>query len=130
MYIGSAKTWFWYAYILCFHVCTYVCFHPISNVQIVRTLEKRIPIQTFEKCSLSNSCWHLPNADVIAEVKAKSLYHIGTFLSMWFFLPLQKFRTIKIKLEKNTYTQANMCLQHISRNFKDIFKYICFTLYL
>ena len=34
---------------LCFHVCTYVCFHPISNVQIVRTLEKRIPIQTFEK---------------------------------------------------------------------------------
>ena len=62
--------------------------------------------------------------------KAKSLYHVGTFLPMWFFLPLQKFKTIKIKLEKNTYTQANTCLLHISRNFKDIFKYICFTLYL
>ena len=62
--------------------------------------------------------------------KAKSCYHIDTFLPTWFFLPLQKFKTIKIKLEKNTYTQANMCLLHISRNFKDIFKSICFTLYL
>ena len=62
--------------------------------------------------------------------RAKSLYHISTSLQTWFFLPLQKFKTIKIKLEKNTYTQANMCLLHISRNFKDIFKYICFTLYL
>ena len=41
-----------------------------------------------------------------------------------FFLPLEKFKTIKIKLEKNTYTQANKRLPHISRNFKDIFKYI------
>ena len=62
--------------------------------------------------------------------KAKSLYHVGTFLPTWFFLPLQKFKTIKTKLEKNTYTQANTCLLHISRNFKDIFKYICFTRYL
>ena len=36
--------------------------------------------------------------------KEKSLYHIGTFLPTWFFLPLQKFKTIKIKLEKNPYT--------------------------
>ena len=36
--------------------------------------------------------------------KAKSLYHIGTFLPTWFILPL--------------------------KNCKDIFKYICFTLYL
>ena len=62
--------------------------------------------------------------------KAKLLYHVSTFLSTWFFLPLQKFTTIKIKLEKNLYTQANMCLLHISRNFKDIFKYVCFILYL
>ena len=62
--------------------------------------------------------------------KAKSLYHVGTFLPTWFFLPLQKFKTIKIKWEKNLYTQANTCLLHISRNFKDIFKYIWFTLSL
>ena len=62
--------------------------------------------------------------------KAKSLYHISTFLPTWLFLPLQKFKTIKIELEKSTYTQTNTCLLHISMNFKDIFKYICFTLYL
>ena len=33
----------------CFHVCTYVYFRVISNVQIVRAFETRIPIQTFEK---------------------------------------------------------------------------------
>ena len=43
---------------------------------------------------------------------------------------LQNFRTIKIKPEKNPYTQANTCLVHISRNLKNIFKYMCFTLYL
>ena len=36
--------------------------------------------------------------------KAKSLYHVRTFLPTWFILPL--------------------------KNCKDIFKYICFTLYL
>ena len=36
--------------------------------------------------------------------KAKSLYHVGTFLPTWFILPL--------------------------KNCTDIFKYICFTLYL
>ena len=36
--------------------------------------------------------------------KAKSLYHVGYFLLTWFILPL--------------------------KNCKDIFKYICFTLYL
>ena len=77
--------------------------------------------------NLSNSRRHSANADVIAE---KSFYRVGNFLPTWFFLPLRKFRTIKIKLEKNSYTQTNACLLHISRNFKDIFKYICFTLYL
>ena len=46
------------------------------------------------------------------------------FLPTWFFLPFQKFKNIKIKLEKNPYTQASTCLLHISRNFKDIFKCI------
>ena len=34
------------------------------------------------------------------------------------------------KTGEKLYTQTNACLLHISRNFKDIFKYICFTLYL
>ena len=37
--------------LLCFHVCTHVCFYLISNVHIVRTFENRISFQTFEK-------WH------------------------------------------------------------------------
>ena len=65
--------------------------------------------------------------------KAKSLHHVGTFFC-WrdFNRPLQKFRTIKIKPEKNPYTQANTCLLHVSRNFKDIFKfmYILYSLFL
>ena len=72
--------------------------------------------------SFSNSRRYSANANVIAAVKAKSLDHVGTFLPTWFFL--------KIKQEENTYTQTNTCLLHVSRNFKDVFKYICFTLYL
>ena len=41
-----------------------------------------------------------------------------------FFLPLQKFKTIKIKPEKNPCAQASTCLIHVSRNFKDIFKFM------
>ena len=41
-----------------------------------------------------------------------------------FFLPLQKFKTIKIKPEKNLYAQANTCLIHVSMNCKDIFKFM------
>ena len=73
------------------------------------------------------SIWQMPTW--LPTWKAKSLYHVSTFLPTW-FLPLQKFKTIKIKREKNLYTQANTCLLHISRNFKDIFKYIWFTLSL
>ena len=62
--------------------------------------------------------------------KAKSLYHVGTFLPTWFFLPLQKFKTTKIKAEKNPQTQTIGCLLQIVRDFKDIFKHICFALYL
>ena len=59
--------------------------------------------------------------------KAKLLYHVGKKCKR-FFLPLQKFKTIEIEPEKNPYTQASMCLLHISRSFKDNFKYIYFTL--
>ena len=49
--------------------------------------------------------------------KVKWLNHIGTFLPTWFFLPLQKLKTIITKPAKNPHTQANMCLLHISRYF-------------
>ena len=83
-----------------------------------------------QRASLSNSRRPLANADVIADVKNKIIVSRQHFLPTGFFLPLQKFETIKTKLEKNSYTQTNACLLHISRNFKDIFKYMCFTLYL
>ena len=41
-----------------------------------------------------------------------------------------KFETIKIKLEQNPNTQKNMCLLHISKNFKNIFKYKLYSLSL
>ena len=34
---------------LCFNFCIHVCFHLISNVQILKIFENIIPIQTFEK---------------------------------------------------------------------------------
>ena len=76
--------------------------------------------------SLSNSRRHLANVDM----KSKIILSRRQFFADVIFLPLRKFRTIKKKLEKNSYTQTNVCLLHISRNFKDIFKYICFTFYL
>ena len=75
--------------------------------------------------SLSNSRWHSEKAVVIANVKSKIIvsrrhyFCRGDFL--WHF---------KIQNYQNPYTQTNMCSILISKNFKDIFKYICFTLYL
>ena len=77
--------------------------------------------------SLSNS--RSTNADMIADLKSKIIVFHRHFFADVIFLPLQKFRTIKIKPEKNPYTQTNTCFLLISRNFKGIFKYICFTLY-
>ena len=50
---------------LCFHGCTHVCFHPISNVDIVRTFENRIPFQTFEK-------WHKLSYRYVSYVKSET----------------------------------------------------------
>ena len=60
--------------------------------------------------------------------KANSFYQVSTFLPTWFFLPLQKFKTIKIKPGKITHTQtirACYIFQGTSKTFS-----ICFTLYL
>ena len=66
--------------------------------------------------------------------REKLNHYITSALFCWrdFNRPLQKFKTIKIKPEKNPYTQANTCLLHVSRNFKDIFKfmYILYSLFL
>ena len=50
---------------LCSHVCTHVCFHLIPNVQIVRTFENRIRIQTFEK-------WHNASYRYISYIKSET----------------------------------------------------------
>ena len=70
--------------------------------------------------SLSNSRRHSANADVIADVKSKITVSRQHFFGDVIFCATWKgkFKTTKIRLEKNPYTQANTCLLHISRNFK------------
>ena len=77
------------------------------------------------KLSLSNSSQHSANADVIAYMKSKILVSRQHFFSDVIFSA-----TSKVQNYQNPYAQTNTCSLHISRNFKDIFKYICFTLYL
>ena len=78
--------------------------------------------------SLSNSRRHSANADVKSKIIVSRRHF---FADVIFSATLQKFKTIKIKPEKiPLYTQTNTCLLHISRNFKDIFKYIRFMFYL
>ena len=51
--------------------------------------------------SLCNSCRHSANADVIADVKSEiNLLHRHFFADVIFSATSQKFKTIKIKLEK------------------------------
>ena len=42
---------------LCFLICTHICFHLILNVKILRTLENRIPLQLFEKWHNLSYCY-------------------------------------------------------------------------
>ena len=51
--------------ILCFHVCTNICFPLISNVHIVRTSKNGIPFQTFDK-------WHHVSYRYISYVKSET----------------------------------------------------------
>ena len=68
LYIGSTKTWFLHVSMLRFHVCTQVCFHLISSVQI-RTFENRIPNQTFEK-------WHNVIYRYVSYVKSETSWYL------------------------------------------------------
>ena len=74
-----------------------------------------------EKCSLSDSHWHLANVNVIANVKSKITVSCQQFSSDVIFSATSKVQNYQIKPEKNPYTQANMCLLHISKNFIYIF---------
>ena len=67
---------------------------------------------------------------MIADAKSKITVLPWHFFVDVIFLSLQKFKTIKIKPEKNPFNQTNTCLLRISRNFENIFKHICFTPYL
>ena len=65
--------------------------------------------------------------------KAKSLYHVSTFLPTWFFLPLRKFKTIKIKPEKISYTQtirAYCMFQGTLKIFSNIYALLFVSLFL
>ena len=63
------------------------------------------------------SIWQMPTW--LPTWKAKSLYHISTFLRTWFFLPLQKFKTIKIPIPKQI--RAHCIFQGISKTFLNIY---------
>ena len=69
--------------------------------------------------SLSNSRQHSANANVIADMKSKITVSRRQFFADVIFSATSKVQNYQ-----------NKTLLHISRNFKDIFKYICFTLYL
>ena len=92
-----------------------------TKFQRTKTTERDL----VERSCLSNSRWHSANADVIADVKS------NITVSRWhFFVDVIFSATLKVQNYQNPYTQTNIRSLHISRNFKDIFKYICFTLYL
>ena len=56
--------------------------------------------------------------------KAKSLYHVGTFLLTWIFLPFQKFKTITTKPQKFPIPKQYL----LTTYFKDFQRY--FQIYL
>ena len=53
--------------------------------------------------SLSNSRRHSANVDMIADLKSKIIVSRQHFFADVIFLPLQNFKTIKMKPEKNPY---------------------------
>ena len=62
--------------------------------------------------------------------KAKSLYHLGTFLLTWFFLPLQKFRTIKKQSQKIIPMSKQIHTYYIFQGILKIFSNIYALLFI
>ena len=65
-----------------------------------------------------------------SDVKSKIIVSRRHFLPTLFFLPLQKFKTIKTKLEKNSYTQTNARVYYIFQETLDIFSNIYALLFI
>ena len=76
---------------------------------------------------LCNSRWHLANANMIAEVKSKIVSHRHFLVNIIFSA------TLKVQIYQNKTGEKFLCsskcmLATYFKNFKDICKYICFTL--
>ena len=75
--------------------------------------------------SLSNSCWHLANADVIADVKSKiNVSRRHFFCRCDFFCHFTKVQTIKIKLGKNPSIPKQIHAYYIFQGILGIFSNI------
>ena len=97
--------------IISFHVCTNVCFHLMSNVQIVRTFKNWIPTETFEK-------WHQKSYSCVSYVKSETCQIWRTVA--WFLKPFGERveeKTINYNLAKPSstvkiravYRECNIC---------------------
>ena len=110
------NTWFLYVCMLCFHFCTHVCFHLISNVLIVRTFENRTPFQMFEK-------WHNVSYCYICYIKSETSDIWRT--SVWFLKTVGEmveenhiYHLVKLNSTVKTRTLYRGCYQVFFKNGK------------
>ena len=80
-------------------------------------------IQSFQLTSAFGQC----RRDCRGE-KRNQCITLALFCRRGFSCHLKSSKLSKKKTEKNPYTRTNTCLLHISRNFKDNFINMCFTL--
>ena len=80
--------------------------------------------------SLPNSCQHSANADVFADMKSKIIVSCWYFFADMVFSATSKVQNYQNKTGEKSLNSNKYCLLHISRNFKDTFRYICFSLNL
>ena len=80
--------------------------------------------------SLYNSLRLFANADVIVDLKSNITVSRCHFFAGVIFSATLKVQNYQNKTGKKLLYPNKACLLHISRNFKDILKYICFLRYL
>ena len=112
-----------FSYLLCFHVYTYVCFHLISNVHVVRIFENRIPFQMFEK-------WHNVSYRYVSYIKSETcdIWRAGA----WFLKPfgdrVDENHIYHLVIPNSAvktgtvYRECNVCYQAFSENGRIDFK--------
>ena len=104
---------------LCFHVCTHVLFHLISNAHIVRRFENRIPFQTFKK-------WHNVRYRYVNYIKSETsdIWRTGAWLLKPFgervgeniiYHLVKPNSTVKTR---TVYRGCNVCYQVFFKNGK------------